>query len=746
MKAWWTARELAEARLPGLPTSERGIQVLSDRSGWGIDPNACRERAGRGGGMEYHRSLFPEVALIELARREASEAAARLPAPQLNAALPALVAAPTTPVPALTGTGQTRMDAKLAILTALDAFVAAHQGRLSKTKAMHLFVGGWNAGMIEAPAAVRAAEPVISYRSLLRWRESRDAGAIVQLAGAYRGRTGTGRWDTALKPVRDLLLALFAERPHLSAVQIRKLVRSQLCDPTVPDDMVVMTAPDGSEQRLALPAVSEFQRQIAKWKQDNPTLYLRLQSPDAFKNRRMLALGDDIGHIVRPNQIWLIDASPQDVLLISGRHTLYLLIDGWSRRVLILVTKTPRTEAVKLLLRRALLAWGVPEEIKTDNGSDFVSREAVRVFAALGIPQVCSDPYCPWQKGMVERAIGTLQHQLYPLLPGYCGANVAQAQALRARKSFSERLGESEREAFEVRIDVAQAQALADGWAAESYGHEPHGGAGMGGLSPAARMASWSGPLKRISDERALDLLLIRATGTRVMGKKGLRCNHRYYYDHALIGREGEELEVRIDPAEPSRAFIWQADPLAFVCVAACLDDMAPADRARVATEGRAKQTRHYSAKTRAVKAAAGRRDHLADAVAAIGFDMVRNRAGHLRLVEPAPVLDVAHSSPGLVAAGRAVRALEPPRPRESTPAELELVARIEAEMAAPTPVPEQPEERFARALALERRLAREDAVTAEERRWLAGYQRSAEYRGYRLMHDDFGDQMLATG
>lgn len=44
---WLTAREIAEARLPGLPTSPRGVKLLAER---GAGPNApaspARVRAG----------------------------------------------------------------------------------------------------------------------------------------------------------------------------------------------------------------------------------------------------------------------------------------------------------------------------------------------------------------------------------------------------------------------------------------------------------------------------------------------------------------------------------------------------------------------------------------------------------------------------------------------------------------------------------------------------------------------------
>ncbi|CAK0740406.1 transposase [Azospirillaceae bacterium] len=392
MKEWWTPREAAAAGLPGLPGTKAGVQALADRQAWDADPTRCRDRMGRGGGREYHYTLFPEPARLELAARAAAEearrwAAARLPVPvAAGAKLPAVM--PARPAPALTEVGQARAGAKLAVLAAAHRFVAARRGELGRTAALRLFAGMWSAGQIEADPWVHEQLPTVSVRSLLRWEEAREADQATALAGRYGNRRDCGVWNTCLAYVRDFTIAVFATRPHLTAEQVRRLTRAEFCDPERPED-AVMVIVEGWSMAVPLPSLRSFQQLLARWKVENAALVELLKSPDDWRNRRMLALGDDVSHITRPNEQWLIDASPQDLLLTDGRHSIYLLIDVWSRRILILVTKTPRTEALKLLVRRALLAWGVPEEVKTDNGSDFTSREAARVA-----PRPCCGPTC----------------------------------------------------------------------------------------------------------------------------------------------------------------------------------------------------------------------------------------------------------------------------------------------------------------------------------------------------------------
>jgi putative transposase len=72
--AWFTAAELADLALPGLPADKRAINRRAGDERWAsrIGPDnrlLVRKRAGRGGGVEFHASLLPGEARIELARR-----------------------------------------------------------------------------------------------------------------------------------------------------------------------------------------------------------------------------------------------------------------------------------------------------------------------------------------------------------------------------------------------------------------------------------------------------------------------------------------------------------------------------------------------------------------------------------------------------------------------------------------------------------------------------------------------------
>lgn len=67
MKEWFTIPELAEAKLPDLPGTVRGIRERALREGWQYATGKCRPAGRLGGGFEYHISLLPSPARSKLA-------------------------------------------------------------------------------------------------------------------------------------------------------------------------------------------------------------------------------------------------------------------------------------------------------------------------------------------------------------------------------------------------------------------------------------------------------------------------------------------------------------------------------------------------------------------------------------------------------------------------------------------------------------------------------------------------------
>lgn len=81
MKEWFTLAELADLKLPDMPSSVSKVHEMAKRNGWKIG-NRFRPMKRRGGGFEYHMSLLPRRAQVKLAvimsRDEAREKRSRL--------------------------------------------------------------------------------------------------------------------------------------------------------------------------------------------------------------------------------------------------------------------------------------------------------------------------------------------------------------------------------------------------------------------------------------------------------------------------------------------------------------------------------------------------------------------------------------------------------------------------------------------------------------------------------------------
>lgn len=73
-KHWFTALELAEMALPGLPKTKRKINEAAAERGWAFAVDTAgrplaRPRPGRGGGLEYHHSVLPPATSLALVKR-----------------------------------------------------------------------------------------------------------------------------------------------------------------------------------------------------------------------------------------------------------------------------------------------------------------------------------------------------------------------------------------------------------------------------------------------------------------------------------------------------------------------------------------------------------------------------------------------------------------------------------------------------------------------------------------------------
>ncbi|ETR79284.1 integrase [Afipia sp. P52-10] len=705
MKTFLSAAEIASLQLPGLPDYERGVRRAASRGNW-----QSRTRVGQGGGLEYAIESLPVEARTAYVSRHIGAIDVPTSIARDAEAEPAAIAIGCSAAQA--------RDARLAILALVDQL--ASTATLVRKQADRYLCDQYNAGHLQVADWITAEVKSITPRTLARWRALAASGQKSKLAvDRAAARKGTGVLDRANGgEVRNYVLALIAKQPQLTAHHIRDLVADRFPHVTVGDRIE------------PLPPIRTFQHALKAWRGSYRVEIEAIRNPDGFKSTMRFA-ARVASPASRLNEVWQIDASPTDVLTTDGRYTLYVCTDVYSRRLIALVTKTPRAAAVGLLIRKAILAWGVPERIKTDNGSDFVARATQRLFAALAIEHEKSAPFSPEQKGHVERAIGTLQRGLMRTLEGFIGHSVADRKVIEGRKAFSARVGESPEDMFEVALSAADLQAHVDNWCKDVYANKPH--AGLGGQTPFAVAAMSAGRLREIEDVRALDMLLAPVAGKdglRTVTKTGLRIDGAHYIGGFLT--VGETVLVRMDPADMGRAYVFDRTGELYQGVAVA-PELAGIDPAAAAIAARNEQKRRIDERMADVRREA-RRIKAKDMAPAIHRQALA-RTG--KLVE-FPRASDAHETPALAAARQHTQ----PVVTQHAENVADLAAQLRAEADAPAPVrklrtEETPHQRWNRARALEDALARNEFVEPDDLLWLGSYREGSEYRGFAMTYGE---------
>ncbi|WP_137136650.1 DDE-type integrase/transposase/recombinase [Rhizobium sp. FKY42] len=724
MKEWLTAREISAEKLPDLPTTESAIIRLAERSAWDSHPSYARPRKGRGGGMEYHYRILPTLAQVAYVQKHMV----------VGETATALSAAPEAPV--ITGKAGIERDARLAILNAFEIF--SRGLRLNRQACIQVFCDKYQMGSVKVDDWVKELIPSVSRRTLWRWLSIQRLGITDALAvDRSKARAGSGVLETANSgKVRARILGLIASAPQLSADAVRTQIRADFGD-------TLNVASKGIIAIVPMPPLRTFQHFIKELKENHKVELLKLTNPDKFRSTMLPSGRGMYSDITAPNELWQIDASPVDALCTDGRHSVYVCIDIATRRMVTYISKTPRAAAVGMLIRKAILAWGTPKTIKTDNGSDFVAHETKRLFAALGIEPDPSDAYSPAQKGHVERAIETWQHSFVTLLPGYVGHSVADRKAIEDRKSFADRLGQDTAEAFNVQCTAAEFQEMSDRWCEDKYQHREH--EGLGRRTP-FNVANASGYIPRMVPERALDVLLMpvaRNNGRCKVTKFGIRINHNYYRSASL--HAGSEVFVRMDPTDSGRAYVFSLDQSEFLGEAICpeLAGIHPQTFEKARKELNAKLLKERVDPIKAEIKAITSGPALIEKALEVAARDVPN-------VIPLPKREQQQVTPQIAAALDVPSATDLPavfadadQRREKIHAEImaELTPKATAENIQPIRTTVTPAQKFRRWLDVDQRLKAGAPVSEEEAYWAGHYANSAEFKTQKALYDDFGDQ-----
>ncbi|OYZ03476.1 MAG: hypothetical protein B7Y42_00415 [Polaromonas sp. 28-63-22] len=715
---WLTASSLAG--LPGLPSTRQNILRRAETEGW-----AFRPREGRGGGFEYQSTSLPEETQQALAAQAAGAVK-----PAADALAAGKRARQTAQVQACANS-MAKYGIALESRGGLDPlrnprldlfqrFETYHRLRGTAVwPAIQEFVQVWAAGHIEAHPGTRAAYPAIPAKTLDKWyRAWRTQGVEALLDRKPRADKG----NTALQrdeSLHDTFIAALAEMHDPTARQVQRVIRDQL-------------------GKARTPPTSTLKRWLRDFKASNAPALLMFKNPDGYKNKYRSAFGSQMDGITRPNQQWQQDSTIGDAqqradlafnLVDAGtgeirRHAIIASIDVFTRRAKVVVAPTSSSNAVKAATRLCIQAWGKPEQIKTDNGRDYTAQDYDFALTSLGIEHRLCTPFSPEQKPYVERFIGTLMHDLFPMLEGFVGKSIAERKAIESAKSFAQRFGLG---AIDLRMGAQQLQRVIDGWLDEYHNRE-HSSLGC---SPNEMAERHTTSIVRL-DDRALDIFLmaVAGKGTRVVGKRGIPLDTAFFAAPELAAHVGSTVRCRQDVLDLGVLHVFALDG-SYICQA--LDhSLLGINRGELAARAMAiekatikpmvDQLRKSMKKRltrQAVESIYSEREAAAEAQAS-NVHRIAPRTVQHSTPEIESVL--AHLDMSSQDAARAAARAAFEAPQATPPAAVLPLAT--------------PAARYSAWVRLQARMARLEALSPREKDWAASYQGSKEWNSWHELHE----------
>ena len=600
MKTHYLCADLAALKLPGFPGTPQGWEKVVARESW---PFVEEKSRGRGG---LKRLYAPPAAVLKAIRKqEAVIAAVENPSglqkvmkvamqtlrniendeAEKSASRQARGEAFLKALAGLSDQEAQSLKAHCEIAEGWQVWFAKRQP-MKRSHSWAPYAQAYEFGEVPVSKAVREAYPEFSARSAQRWVMEYERGNFAALIDHRNGEAKRGRGIFSETP----LLAAYAKKLMLERPGIKTEFLHQLLETAAIDGAT-------GEVLYQAPSYHQVYRFQKSWVAENSELYLQMTNPDAWKNSAMLAFGSASEDVKALNQRWEMDATPADWLLMDTdgkkrRYTVSCVIDVYSRRAIVVLARTPKTQTHCFALRLALLAWGVPQQIVTDNGADYQSEHFKRILKALDIEHRTTNPFSGEEKPHVERFIGTLNHSILELLPNFAGHNVAERKAIESRRSFAERLArKGEIVDFADVVDGSCSgeflNARIQEWLLGIYHQREHGGLGT---SPFLRAAGWAGGVRQIKDTRSLDVLLARPAtqgGQRTVQKKGIYLDGAWFIAPALARIQTGHLVDIYETEDLGRIVVHYENE--FVCVAEC-PERTGVNRAAIAAEADVEQ------------------------------------------------------------------------------------------------------------------------------------------------------------
>lgn len=699
-QVWWTTAELAASGLPDVPPTRQGVDAMAERQHWRAHPDHARRRSGRGGGWEYSWQLLPPRAqrrlLTEVAPVAEPEVATRM---DRDTAWSWYERQPE-PV-------QVKARLKLRILQSVEAL----EHVLGRDQAVRQV----------ASLEGRGARTIWGWFALIEGVRSDDR--LPYLADRHRAEdTGRAARPEVAPDFFDLIKSDFlrSSGPSFSSCYRRQL--------RVAAKRGLTVLPEWKMRRHLNVTVSEVTQTLCRKGIDAVKRLYPTQVRDKTCLRALEAVNGDY-HKFDVFVRWPQEKGQNEPAYI-GRPQMVAFQDVYSGRILgWRVDQTANSATVLLAAGEMIEDWGIPEHVLLDNGREFAAKAVTGgsetryrftvqdndipgLFTALGCEIHWATPYSGQSKP-VERAFRDMCDNIAkdPRFDGAWTGNRPDAKP----EDYGSRA-----------IDLAEFLRVV------GEGIEEHN-TRIGRRSEVAYGRSFAevfdesyvvGPVKRATEAQRR-LWLMGAKGVTASSRNGeISFMGNKYWADWLVELAGEPVVVRFDTADLWAGLHVYTHENAYLGHAPATSQAGFFDTEESRLLARAK--REW---LKAERAAAAAHRKFSAAELGRGLDEVSP------VEPPRPEAKVVRLATGKASQrGRTVDAA-PPEAVPATVTTLPLRPTAEAS--------DIPRERFRRALELERAEEAGTTLTADQRRWLAGYQTTSEYRSERRLYDAHGDALF---
>jgi transposase InsO family protein len=364
---------------------------------------------------------------------------------------------------------------------------------------------------------------------------------------------------------------------HLSEFMVNVVVGLRLKHPTL-----TLKALSSRAATLAQQAGEDIpsEWQVAEICRNLPqsALLLGTRKRREFRNKFQITYSIRFGGVVYQIDHTLVDVLVRDMRkpkyrTKSGEVRLWLTtcIEARSRCLVAYRFRydRPNRHTVAAVIRDSVLnkPGGIPDEIWVDNGKELISRHVKELTRELDVILHDCTPGQPQHRGIGERFFKTVNTRLWSTCDGYVASNVVERPP-----------------GLKVALTPDELVRLFDAFVA-NYHNEVHS---VLGTSP---LAYWQENCfaPPINDLRLLDLLLLES-GSRIVGKMGIKYGGRQFWHSDLGPIVGETVLIRADTRyrTPDEIEVFHGER--WVCTAFATDS----ERGKAVTPDEVSQAKKY--------------------------------------------------------------------------------------------------------------------------------------------------------